>query len=96
MTIGDYLCHGIDIMLTINLKDAKAKFSSVVNEAINGEFVTITRYGQPVVALVSIDVAEAARKSIEPKRARLMDYLKTFPGDEEIERNPAPSRDTEL
>ena len=79
----------------INLKDAKAKFSSVVNEAINGEFVTITRHGKPVAALVSVDVAEAAGKAIEPKRARLVDYLKTFPGDDVFERNPAPSRDME-
>ena len=30
-------------MLTINLKDAKAGFSGFVDEAIKGEFVTITR-----------------------------------------------------
>lgn len=82
-------------MLTINLKDAKARFSSMVNEAINGEFVTITRHGKPVAALVSVDVAEAARKAIEPKRARLVAYLRTFPGGEVFERNPAPSRDME-
>ena len=55
--------------------------------------MTITRHGKPVAALVPVDVAEAARKAIEPKRARLVDYLQTFPGDEVFERNPAPSRD---
>ena len=82
-------------MPTINLKDAKARFSSMVNEAINGEFVTITRHGKPVAALVSVEVAEAARMAIEPKRARLVAYLRTFPGGEVFERNPAPSRDME-
>ena len=39
-------------MLTINLKDAKAGFSSLVDEAIKGEIVTITRHGKPVARLV--------------------------------------------
>jgi hypothetical protein len=42
-----------------------------------------------------VSPAEAARKAIEPKRARLVDYLQTFPGDDVFERNPAPSRDME-
>ncbi len=50
-------------MLTINLKDAKAGFSSLVDEAIKGEFVTITRHGKPVAALVSVEAAEIARKA---------------------------------
>ena len=82
-------------MPTINLREAKARFSSIINEAIDGEFVTITRHGKPVAAIVSIDVAEAARKAMEPKRARLVAYLGTFPGAEVFERNPAPSRDME-
>lgn len=83
-------------MLTINLKDAKAKFSSMVNEAIGGEFVTITRHGKPVAALVSIEAAEKVRKAMEPKRMRLVDFLRTFPGGECFERNRAPSRDMEI
>ncbi|WP_414039751.1 type II toxin-antitoxin system Phd/YefM family antitoxin [Acidithiobacillus sp. M4-SHS-6] len=84
------------MMLTVNVKDAKAKLSSIVNEAINGEFVTITRHGKPVAALVSIEVAEKARKAMEPKRMRLVDYLRTFPGDDAFERNRTPSRDIEI
>ncbi len=38
-------------MPTISLKDAKAGFSSLVDAAIKGEFVTITRHGKPVAAL---------------------------------------------
>ncbi|MGO8955061.1 MAG: type II toxin-antitoxin system Phd/YefM family antitoxin [Rhodomicrobium sp.] len=82
-------------MRTINLKDAKAGFSSLVDEAIKGEFVTITRHGKPVAALVSIEAAEIARKLIERKRPGLAAYLRTFPGGE-FERNTSPSRDIEL
>jgi prevent-host-death family protein len=82
-------------MPTINLKDAKAGFSNLVDEALKGEIFTITRHGKPVAALVSVEVAEIARKILEKKRSGLVAYLRTFPGDE-FERNPAPSRDVEL
>jgi prevent-host-death family protein len=82
-------------MSTINLKDAKAGFSSLVDQAIKGEFVTITRHGKPVAALVSVEAAEIARKAIERKRASLVAYLRTFPGGE-FERNRSPSRDVAL
>ena len=78
-------------MRTINLKDAKAGFSNLVDEAIKGEFVTITRHGKPVAALVSVEAAEIARKAMEKKRPGLVAYLRTFPGGT-LERNPTPSR----
>ena len=82
-------------MLSINLKDAKANFSSLVDEAIKGEFITITRHGKPVAALVSVEAAQIARKAIGRRRAGLVAYLRTFPGGE-FERNRSPSRDVEL
>ncbi len=82
-------------MLIINLKDAKAGFSSLVDGAIRGEFVTITRHGKPVAALVSVEAAEIARKAMMRQRSGLVAYLRTFPGGE-FERNRAPSRDVEL
>ena len=82
-------------MSTINLKEAKAGLSSLVEEAIKGEFVTITRHGKPVAALVSVEAAEMARKMIERSRSGLVSYLRTFPGGE-FERNCSPSRDVEL
>jgi prevent-host-death family protein len=78
-------------MLTINLKDAKAGFSNLVDEAVKGEFVTITRHGKPVAALVSVEAADVARKAMEKKRPGLVAYLRTFPGDA-FERNRKPSR----
>ena len=82
-------------MKTINLKDAKTGFSALVDEAIKGEFVTITRHGKPVAVLVSVEAAEIARKAIDAARPGLAAYLRTFPGGE-FERNATPSRDTGL
>ena len=82
-------------MPTVSLKDAKAGFSSLVDEAVRGEFVTITRHGKPVAALVSVEAAEIARKAIGKRRAGLVDYLMTFPGGT-FERNRSPSRTVEL
>lgn len=82
-------------MVMINLKNAKAEFSSLVDEAVKGEFVTITRHGKPVAALVSVEAAEIARKAMEKKRSGLAAYLMTFPGGE-FERNDSPSRQVDL
>ena len=82
-------------MSSISLKDAKAGFSALVDQAIKGEFITITRHGKPVAALVSLEAAETARKAIEKKRSGLVAYLRTIPVWE-FERNAAPSRDFEL
>jgi prevent-host-death family protein len=82
-------------MPTVSLKDAKARFSSLVDEAVKGAFVTITRHGKPVAALVPVEAAEIARKAMEKKRPGLVAYLRTFPG-ETLERNPAPSRTIDL
>jgi prevent-host-death family protein len=82
-------------MLTVSLRDAKAGFSNLVDEAIKGAFVTITRHGKPVAALVSVEAADVARKAMERPRPGLVAYLRTFPG-EPVERNPAPSRTVDL
>ena len=82
-------------MSTFSLKDAKAGFSSLVDDAFRGEFVTITRHGKPVAALVSVAAADIARKVLGKKRSGLVSYLRTFP-DGEFERNSTPSRDVDL
>lgn len=82
-------------MSIVSLKDAKAGLSSYVDEAIKGEFVTITRHGKPVAALVPLEAADIARRALNPRRASFVSYLKTFPGGE-FERNNSPSRDIDL
>ena len=82
-------------MLTVSLKDAKAGLSSLVDGAIRGEFVTITRHGKPVAVLVPVMAAEIARKALDRKRPGLAAYLRAFPGGE-VERDRTPSRDVDL
>ncbi len=82
-------------MRTVSLRDAKAGLSSLVDEAIGGEFVTITRHGKPVAALIPFEAAEIARKALGRARPGLVAYLRTFP-DGDFERNPSPSRDIDL
>ncbi len=94
MVISDHFMVGYT-MLTVSLKDAKAGFSGLVDGAIRGEFVTITRHGKPVAALVSVEAAEIALKATESKRPGLVAYLRTFPGGA-FARNRAPSRDVEF
>jgi len=82
-------------MRTVSLKDAKAGFSGLVDEAIKGDFVTITRHGKPVAALVSLEAAEIARQTLARNRSGLVAYLRTLPGVD-VQRNRSPSRDIEL
>jgi prevent-host-death family protein len=83
-------------MPTVTLRDAKAGFSNLVDEAMKGEVVTITRHGRPVAALVSIEAAEAAKKSMRRARPNFGEYLMSFPGGVEFERNPSKMRDVDL
>ena len=82
-------------MSIVSLKDAKVGLPSYVDDAIRGEFVTITRHGKPVAALVPLRAAEIAQRALKPKRPSFVSYLKTFPG-EQFERNVSPSRDVDL
>lgn len=88
-------------MSTLSLKDAKATFSSVIDQAAAGEFVTITRHGRPAAVIVSVNAAEAAKRILRIDKPSLAEYLSTFPADVDLDddvfvRNPAPSRDVDL
>jgi prevent-host-death family protein len=86
---------------TISLKDAKAGFSNIVDQAAASEFVTITRHGRAAAVLVSVGAPEAAKKALRKERSSLIQYLKSFPADLDLDddvfaRNPAPSREVDL
>lgn len=88
-------------MTMISLKDAKASFSHVIDQAAAGEFVTITCHGRAAAVVVSVKAAEEAKKAIRKGRPSLVQYLKTFPADfdpteDVFSRNPAPSREVDL
>ena len=82
-------------MSTISLRDAKAGFSNLVDDVMKGEFVTITRHGKPVAALVSIEAAEAAKKILKKDRPNFGEYLMGFPGGVELERNSSRMREAD-
>ncbi|WP_105371749.1 type II toxin-antitoxin system Phd/YefM family antitoxin [Neorhizobium huautlense] len=88
-------------MSEVSLKNAKAGFSSFVDQAAAGEFVTITRHGKPAAVLVSVGAAELAQKALGKDRRSLIQYLRNFPADVDLSddvfaRNPAPSREADL
>lgn len=76
-------------MKEIQLKDAKATLSAVVDQAVAGEPTVITRHGRKEAVLVSFEEWERVSKA--PSFA---DLLLAFPGEPEDipERSPAPAR----
>jgi prevent-host-death family protein len=55
------------IMKSVNVADAKARLSELIEEAGSGETICITRRGKPVARLTAI---ETPRKRIDPEMLR--------------------------
>ena len=83
-------------MSTVSVADAKAGFSSLVDDAASGDFVTITRHGKPAAVLVSVEAAELARRAMRRPKPNFGDALASYPGPEALERNASPTRDIDL
>jgi prevent-host-death family protein len=80
-------------MSSMSVADAKAGFASLVDDAANGEFVTITRHGKPAAMLVSVEAGEAAKRAMTHPRPNFGEFLMSYPGPADLERNPSPMRD---
>ena len=80
-------------MRKIQLKDAKAKLSTVVDQAIRGKPSVITRHGKPEAVVLSF--AEWERLSRVPSFGRLL-MAAPFEEGDSPERNRAPLRDAGL
>jgi prevent-host-death family protein len=80
-------------MKTVQIREAKAKFSALIETASKGEPVMITRHGEAVAALVPVE--DAVRLYSAPK-VSLVDYLMSMPGELDLPRDPSPMRDVEL
>lgn len=79
-------------MNTVQVRDAKAGLSALIEAAERGEPTTITRHGR--AAAVLVPVADANRLY---KRSRsFAEHLLAFPGGVELERDRTPMRDTDL
>ena len=91
--IYDYYGHKQDVMRKIQLKDAKANLSAVVDQATRGKPSVITRHGKPEAVVVGF--ADWERLSHIPSFGRLLMSAPLQPG-ELPERNRAPLRDAGL
>ncbi|RCS22673.1 type II toxin-antitoxin system Phd/YefM family antitoxin [Phyllobacterium salinisoli] len=80
-------------MREIQLKDAKATLSAVVDQAVRGNPAIITRHGKKEVVVLSFE--EYEKLSHVPSLGRL---LASFPGDESDipSRSSKPSRTVDL
>lgn len=78
----------------MQLRDAKAQLSAVVESASNGEPVTITKHGVPVVMVVPVD--EGRKLYPDGAKKSFVDHLLAFPGPLEIEKDRRPPREIDL
>jgi len=79
-------------MNLMNLRDAKANLSAVVEAAERGEATTITKHGRPAAVVVPVELARTMVKSPHPSFASL---LMSIPSAD-FERDRTPVRDIEL
>jgi len=80
-------------MDSVQIRDAKAKFSALVEAAERGQPTTITRHGRPAAVVVPV---EDARRLYPENRPSLIDLLLSFPGGIEVERDQTPLREIDL
>ena len=80
-------------MRKVQLKDAKAKLSAVVDQATRGKPSLITRHGKPEAVVLGF--ADWQRLSRVPSFGRLLMAAPLEPGDLP-QRNRAPLRDAGL
>jgi len=78
---------------SIQVRDAKAKFSALIEAAEHGQPTTITRHGRPAAVLVPV---ADARRLYPEERPSFVDLLLAFPGGVEFERDRSPLREIDL
>ena len=80
-------------MKSIPIREAKAKFSALIDAAERGRPTTITRHGRPAAVMVPV---EDAGRLYGQAGASFVDLLLAFPGGVEFERDDTPVRDIDL
>ncbi|UDL87699.1 type II toxin-antitoxin system prevent-host-death family antitoxin [Mesorhizobium sp. PAMC28654] len=81
-------------MKTMQVREAKAGFSALVEAAESGEPTIITKHGKPAAMIVPID--EGWKLYPQGNQKRFVDFLLQYPGGIELERNESPSREVEF
>jgi prevent-host-death family protein len=82
-------------MKTMQLREAKAKFSALVEAAERGETTVVTKHGRPAAKLVPVDDDPRTRRRAK-KAPSLVEYLRSMPADIPIERDQTPPREVDL
>lgn len=80
-------------MKTMQVRDAKAGFSAVIEAAEKGEPTIITKHGKPAAMVVPF---EEGRKVYPEKQRSFVDHLMAFPGGIDFERDESPMREVDL
>lgn len=80
-------------MKSLNIRQAKATFSALVDAADNGEPTIVTKHGRPAAMIVPIDEGLRIFPETRPSFA---DLLLSMPHELEIERDPTPLREVDL
>ncbi|WP_284180349.1 type II toxin-antitoxin system prevent-host-death family antitoxin [Rhabdaerophilum sp. SD176] len=80
-------------MKTLNLRDAKATFSAVVEAATQGEPTVVTKHGRPAAMIVPI---EEGRRIFPDTKPSFADLLLSMPHELQIERDQTPMREVDL
>jgi prevent-host-death family protein len=80
-------------MHKVQLREAKAELSKLVDAAERGDRVTITRHGKPAAVLVSVE--DAASLPPEKKKG-FAEFLLSFPGPLDVDRDPSSVREVDL
>ncbi len=81
------------VMREIQLRDAKASLSAVVDDAVRGEPAVITRHGKPQAVIIGF--SEWQRLSQVPSFGRLLMAAPITPNDLPV-RDSSPLRDADL
>ncbi len=80
-------------MKTIQLRDAKASFSALVESAERGQPTLVTKHGRPAAMIVPL---ADGRRLYPDDRPSFADLLLAMPHDVEFERDRSPLRDIEF
>ncbi|HEY8137944.1 MAG TPA: type II toxin-antitoxin system prevent-host-death family antitoxin [Methylocystis sp.] len=80
-------------MKRVDASEGDANFSGLIDAAEQGCSTTITRRGVPVAVIVPI---ADARKIYLAETPSFVDFLLSFPGGVEFERDSGAARDAEL
>jgi prevent-host-death family protein len=76
-------------MKSMQLREAKAKFSALVEAAENGETTLITKNGRPAARVAPVEQAGSVQAE---KRPNLIDHLMAMPAEIPIRRNRSRAR----